>query len=54
MEEAFYFICVEAGEDHMDLTGWDKVEYWKALNTFEEWAVHHLVHGDRRRPEESP
>jgi hypothetical protein len=47
-------LAYEFMEDHMDLTGWDKVEYWKALNTFEEWAVHHLVHGDRRRPEESP
>jgi len=47
-------LAYEFMEDHMDLTGWDKVEYWKALNTFEEWAVHHIVHGDRRRPEESP
>ncbi len=47
-------LAYEFMEDHMDLTGWDKVEYWKALNTFEEWAVHHLVHGDRRQPEELP
>lgn len=47
-------LAYEFMEEYMDRDGWNKIEYWKALNTFEEWAVHHLAHGDRRRPEESP